>query len=229
MSQTLVLRGGTVFDGLGSPGVVGGVVLADGVIRAVASGAGHDEAGARTVDCTGQYVAPGFVDAHSHSDMVPLMDDAQPFKLLQGVTTEVAGNCGFSFAPLDHASAAVVDAMYGELACNLPAPPGTFADFLDLVERHGPTNHLAYLVGHHTLRLTANGAGDELRPGAVEHMRRLAAEAFEAGAVGFSTGLISPPGCFADQAELEAIARVAGAYGRTYATHMRDEGRYVED
>ncbi|MBB5785577.1 N-acyl-D-amino-acid deacylase family protein [Jiangella mangrovi] len=229
MTDTLVLRGGTVFDGLGSPGVVADVVIADGVIRAVAPGAAAHETGARVVDCAGLYVAPGFVDAHSHSDMVPLMADAQPFKLLQGVTTEVAGNCGFSFAPLDETSAAVVDAMYGELACAIPSPPGSFAAFLDLVERHGPTNHLAYLVGHHTLRLTANGAGDELRPGAVERMQALAAEAFEAGAVGFSTGLIYPPGCFADLAELEAIARVAGAYGRTYATHMRDEGRHVEE
>ena len=233
MTDTLVLRGGTVYDGLGSPGVVADVVIADGVIRAVgpgaASGPGSDTTGARTVDCTGLHVAPGFVDAHSHSDMVPLMDDPQPFKLLQGVTTEVAGNCGFSFAPLDQASSAVVDAMYGELACNIPSPSGSFGAFLDLVEQHGPTNHLAYLVGHHTLRLTANGAGDELRPGALERMQELAAEAFRAGAVGFSTGLIYPPGCFADRAELEAIARVAGAYGRTYATHMRDEGRYVED
>ncbi|SDT48625.1 amidohydrolase family protein [Jiangella sp. DSM 45060] len=229
MSETLVLRGGTVFDGLGSPGLQADVVVADGVVRAVAPGAGAAETGARVLDCTGLHVTPGFVDAHSHSDMVPLMDDPQPFKLLQGVTTEVAGNCGFSFAPLDEASAAVVRELYGELGCDIAPPPGSFADFLDLVERHGPTNHLAYLVGHHTLRLTANGAGDELRPGAVEQMRRLAAEAFEAGAVGFSTGLIYPPGCFADQAELEAIAQVAGAYGRTYATHMRDEGRFVED
>ncbi|WP_116952823.1 N-acyl-D-amino-acid deacylase family protein [Jiangella endophytica] len=229
MSETLVLRGGTVFDGLGSPGAPADVVVADGVIRAVAPGAAVDETGARVVDCTGRYVAPGFVDAHSHSDMVPLMDDPQPFKLLQGVTTEVAGNCGFSFAPLDDDSAAIVQAMYGELGCDIPPPSGSFGAFLERVERHGPTNHLAYLVGHHTLRLTANGAGDELRPGAVEHMQRLAAEAFEAGAVGFSTGLIYPPGCFAERPELEAIARVAGAYGRTYATHMRDEGRYVED
>ncbi|RIQ12046.1 N-acyl-D-amino-acid deacylase family protein [Jiangella rhizosphaerae] len=229
MSDTLVLRGGTVFDGLGSPGAVADVVIAGGVIRAVGDAREHHATGARVVDCDGLYVAPGFVDAHSHSDMVPLMDDPQPFKLLQGVTTEVAGNCGFSFAPLDEASAAVVQEMYGELGCDIPPPPGSFAAFLDLVEKHGPTNHLAYLVGHHTLRLTANGAGDELRPGAVEHMQRLAAEAFEAGAVGFSTGLIYPPGCFAGRAELEAIARVAGAYGRTYATHMRDEGRYVED
>lgn len=230
MTDTLVLRGGTVFDGLGSPGAVADVVVADGVIRTIGAAAGDDvPAGARVVDCAGRYVAPGFVDAHSHSDMVPLMDDAQPFKLLQGVTTEVAGNCGFSFAPLDVASSAVVQEMYGELGCEIPPPPGSFADFLDLVAQAGPTNHLAYLVGHHTLRLTANGAGDELRPGAVERMQELAAEAFEAGAVGFSTGLIYPPGCFADRAELEAIARVAGAYGRTYATHMRDEGRFVED
>ncbi|HEU5161212.1 MAG TPA: amidohydrolase family protein [Streptosporangiaceae bacterium] len=228
-SELLLLRGGTVFDGLGSPGVVADVVVQDGLIREIVPAGSEAPAHARVVDCDGLYVAPGFVDAHSHSDMVPLMDEPQPFKLLQGVTTEVAGNCGFSFAPLTDESAAVVRDMYAELAAGVDVRAGSFGAFLDVVEASGPTNHLAYLVGHHTLRLTANGAGDELRPGAIDEMRRLAAEAFEAGAVGFSTGLIYPPGCFAGLDELTEIARVAGAYGRTYATHMRDEGRYVED
>ncbi|TDE00056.1 D-aminoacylase [Jiangella asiatica] len=225
----MVLSGGTVFDGLGSPGTVADVVVENGAVRAIEPAGSHRPTGVRVIDCDGLYVAPGFVDAHSHSDMVPLMDQPQPFKLLQGVTTEIAGNCGFSFAPLTDESAAVVRAMYAELACGVDVGAGSFAEFLDQVEKSGPTNHLAYLVGHHTLRVTANGAGDELRPGAVDEMCRLAAEAFEAGAVGFSTGLIYPPGCFADQAEVMRIARVAGAYGRTYATHMRDEGRFVED
>ncbi|WP_205856962.1 N-acyl-D-amino-acid deacylase family protein, partial [Phytoactinopolyspora endophytica] len=226
MAQTLVLRGGIVFDGLGSPGKTGDVIVADGRISEVGD---VDVAGAREIACDGLFVTPGFVDAHSHSDIVPLMDDPQPFKLLQGVTTEIAGNCGFSFAPVTGDSAELVRSMYEGLACGVDVTPASFAELLATVERHGPTNHMAFLVGHHTLRLAANGADDVLRPGAIAEMRRQAAEAFEAGAVGFSTGLIYPPGCFAQSDELAEIARVAGAYGRVFATHMRDEGQYVED
>ncbi|NED96268.1 D-aminoacylase [Phytoactinopolyspora alkaliphila] len=225
MTDTLVLRAGTVFDGLGSAASTADVLVEDGRIREI--GQVPVPGGARVIDCDGLFVAPGFVDAHSHSDLVPLMDHAQPFKLLQGVTTEIAGNCGFSFAPLTGASADLVRSMYDELACGVEVKPASFAGFLDTVERHRPTNHMAFLVGHHTLRLTANGAGDHLKPGALAEMRRLAAESFEAGAVGFSTGLIYPPGCFAARDELEELARVAGVYGRVYATHMRDEGQFV--
>ncbi|NDL58887.1 N-acyl-D-amino-acid deacylase family protein [Phytoactinopolyspora mesophila] len=226
MTDRLVLRGGTVFDGLGTPGRRGDVLVEGGKVRDIGA---VEAAGAREIDCDGLYVTPGFIDAHSHSDLVPGMDEPQPFKLFQGVTTEIAGNCGFSFAPLTPDSAVVVREMFGELAGGVEVPVGSFAEFLDTAQRDGPTNHMAYLVGHHTLRLSANGADEELRPGAVETMRDLAAEAFEAGAVGFSTGLIYPPGCFADRAEVEQIARVAGVYGRIYATHMRDEGRFLED
>ncbi|NEE02753.1 N-acyl-D-amino-acid deacylase family protein [Phytoactinopolyspora halotolerans] len=227
MTQTVVLRGGTVFDGLGSPGSVGDVLVADGRIGAV--GDLGDVAGAREIDCAGLFVAPGFIDAHSHSDVVPFMPDPQPFKLLQGVTAEIAGNCGFSFAPVTSDSAQLVESMYEGLACGTDVVSASFAQFLTRVEGRGLTNHMAFLVGHHTLRLAANGADDELRPGALTQMCRQAAEAFDAGAVGFSTGLIYPPGCFAQYSELAAIAQVAGAYGRVYATHMRDEGEYVED
>ncbi|WP_166353084.1 N-acyl-D-amino-acid deacylase family protein [Phytoactinopolyspora limicola] len=227
MTDQVILRGGTVFDGLGSPGRRADVEVRSGRVARIGQVAAG--AGAREVDCDGLYVAPGFVDAHSHSDVVPAMDEPQPFKLLQGVTTEVAGNCGFSFAPLTEESADLVREMFDELAGGADVFPGSFAAFLDVMQQRGPTNHMAYLVGHHTLRLTANGAGDELLPGAMDRMKELAAEAFEAGAVGFSTGLIYPPGCFAGQAEIEEIARVAGVYGRTYATHMRDEGRFLEN
>ncbi|GAA4729215.1 N-acyl-D-amino-acid deacylase family protein [Phytohabitans rumicis] len=222
----IVLRGGTVFDGLGAPGVRADVLVADGVIREV----GDVPAAAREIDCTGRYVAPGFVDAHAHSDLVPLLPDPQPFKLLQGVTTEINGNCGMSFAPATPSSAPVLAATYGQMLAG-PAPivPSTFAELLDRVGRAGPTNHVAYLVGHHALRLAANGPDADLRPGAAEEMARLAAEAFEAGALGFSTGLIYPPGSFAGVDELTGLAKVAARYGAVYATHMRDEGRHVEE
>jgi N-acyl-D-amino-acid deacylase len=221
----LLLQGGTVFDGLGGPGRVADVAVVDG--RVVAVG-GDPPAGLRRIDCDGLAVAPGFVDTHAHSDLVHLLDQPQPFKLLQGVTTEVVGNCGLSFAPLDAASAEVAATLWGGLAGGVPVEPAGFAELADRLDRAGPANNLALLVGHGTLRLTANGLEERLAPGAAARMAALAAEAFRAGAVGLSSGLIYVPGSYADTAELVALARVAAAHGAAYATHLRDEGAHLE-
>ncbi|MFC4122130.1 N-acyl-D-amino-acid deacylase family protein [Nonomuraea zeae] len=177
---------------------------------------GDDIVGARRViDVTGLAVAPGFVDAHAHSDLVPLMAEAQPFKLLQGVTTEVNGNCGFSYAP---------DASALEELTGAEVPDWTFADYLAAVEAAGPVNHVATLVGHSTLRGAVAGFAERLREGDLARMCDLAVAAFEAGACGLSSGLIYPPGSYAGIDELVALARVAHGYGVPYTTHMRDEG-----
>src|SRR5690606_28129173 len=208
----LLLRGGTVHDGLGSPGVTADVAVGGGRVVAV----GRDLGPARRVlDVTGLYVTPGFVDAHAHSDLVPLMPRPQPFKLFQGVTTEINGNCGYSYAP----DATRLEELTGERV-----PDWTFAEYLAAIEAAGPVNHVATLVGHSTLRGAVAGFRPELRPGELERMRELAAEAFEAGACGLSSGLIYPPGSWADTDELVELARVAHAFGVPYTTHMRDEG-----
>jgi N-acyl-D-amino-acid deacylase len=223
-SDGLLLRGGTVFDGLGGPGRVADVAVAGG--RVVAVG-GDPPAGLRRVDCDGLYVTPGFVDTHAHSDLVHLLEEPQPFKLLQGVTTEVVGNCGLTFAPLDPASAEVAATLWSGLAGGVPIRPSGFAELACRLDAAGPANNLALLVGHGTLRLTANGLEERLRPGAAARMAALAAEAFEAGAVGLSSGLIYVPGSYADTGELVALARVAARYGAVYATHLRDEGAHL--
>jgi N-acyl-D-amino-acid deacylase len=220
----LLLTGGTVFDGLGAPGRVADVAVAGG--RVVAVG-GDAPAGLRRVDCDGLYVTPGFVDTHAHSDLVHLLDDPQPFKLLQGVTTEVVGNCGLSFAPLDPPAAEAAATLWSSLAGGVPIEPSGFAELAARLEAAAPVNNLALLVGHGTLRLTANGLEERLRPGAAARMAALAAAAFEAGAVGLSSGLIYVPGSYADTAELVALARVAARYGAVYATHLRDEGAHL--
>ena len=223
---TLLLRGGTVHDGLGSPGRVADVLVAGDRVAAVAERI--DSPAAQTLDCDSLIVCPGFIDVHAHSDAIPLMDEPQPFKLLQGVTTEVGGNCGISMAPLDAGSLAEFTELYGELAPAGRLRSGSFAAFLDRLEAVGVTTNLALLVGHNTLRLTANGMDAELRPGALETMRALAAEAFEAGAIGLSSGLIYVPGTYATTDEVVTLAGVAGDHGRLYTTHMRDEGAAVE-
>src|SRR5512133_2491879 len=227
MTRTgLLLQGGTVYDGLGGPGRVADVAVAGG--RVVGVG-GDAPAGLRAIDCAGLAVAPGFVDTHAHSDLVHLLDQPQPFKLLQGVTTEVVGNCGLTFAPLDAASAEVAATLWSGLAGGVPIEPAGFGELADRLDRAGPANNLALLVGHGTLRLTANGLEERLRPGAAARMAALAAEAFQAGAVGLSSGLIYVPGSYADTSELVALARVAAAYGAIYATHMRNEGAHLEE
>jgi N-acyl-D-amino-acid deacylase len=216
----LLLRGGTVHDGLGSRGIRADVAVSGDRVVAVGTELG---AARRVLDVDGLAVAPGFLDAHSHSDLVPFLADPQPFKLQQGVTTEVVGNCGFSFAPLSPAAVEVAGLLFRELTGDAGVRPRDFAGYLDEAQAAGPTNHLTPLVGHNTLRITANGMDEMLLPGALDEMCRLADEAFAAGAVGLSSGLIYPPGCFGDTAELVALARVAHRWNRPYTTHMRNE------
>ncbi|WP_155389439.1 N-acyl-D-amino-acid deacylase family protein [Catellatospora paridis] len=216
----LVLRGGTVYDGLGGPGAAADVAVTGDRVVAVGADLGPAR---REIDVTGLAVAPGFIDAHSHSDPVPLMPEPQPFKLFQGVTTEIVGNCGFSFAPLDDATIEATGPLFAELAGGVPVVPRDFAGYLADIAAAGPTNHIAALVGHNTLRAYANGMDERLRPGALEQMCRLADDAFAAGAVGLSSGLIYPPGSYGDTAELVALARVAHRWNRPYTTHMRNE------
>ncbi len=217
----LVIAGGFVHDGLGSPGHRADVAIEGHRVVAVGSDLGPAR---RTIDARERFVAPGFVDAHSHSDALPMMSEPQPFKLLQGVTTEIVGNCGFSVAPLDGASAAYAEEAWGDLFPGVAVDAGSFADYMSRVDAAGPTNNIAALVGHGTLRLTANGTRRELSDGALVAMGALAEEAFRAGAVGLSTGLIYVPATYAETDEIVTLARIAARWRRPYATHMRDEG-----
>ncbi|MFI6818387.1 amidohydrolase family protein [Nonomuraea sp. NPDC050328] len=210
----LILTGGQVHDGFGNPPVTADVAVSGGRVTAVGTGLGPAR---RTLDADGLVVAPGFLDPHSHSDAVPFLPEAQPFKLYQGVTTEIVGNCGFTMAPTDPATAGLAPISIGARTF------ATFGDYLDAAEAAGPSNHLAALVGHNTLRLAAAGMARELPPGALERMCALAEEAFEAGAVGLSSGLEYVPGAYAGRAELIALARVARRHGGVYATHSRSE------
>lgn len=222
----LLITGGTVHDGLGSAGRTADVAIVGDRIVAIGRGLGPAR---RTIDAAGLEVTPGFIDAHSHSDGVPFMDEPQPFKLLQGVTSEIVGNCGFSLAPLNEGASEHAREAWGELYPGFEPEPMSFADFMERAAAAGPTNNLAALVGHGTLRLCANGTNREASPEAIAKMQELAEEAMAAGAIGLSSGLIYVPGTYSDTDELAAVATVAGRWGRPYTTHMRNEGDRVVD
>lgn len=203
----LVLRGGTLVDGLGGAPFAGDLALAGDRIAAVAPAGALDAGAARVVDVAGRVVCPGFVDLHSHSDWSLLACPSADSRIRQGITTEITGNCGASAAP------ATVDGAERDLA----------AWFGELEAKRVAVN-VALLVGQGTLRERAMGAVD--RPATAAELARMSAElaaAMDAGAIGLSTGLEYVPGIFTPTAEIEALARVVARRGGLYASHMRNE------
>jgi N-acyl-D-amino-acid deacylase len=214
----LVIRGGTVYDGTGAPGVRADVAVRGDRIAAVDVIA---ERGAAELDASGLAVAPGFIDVHSHDDYAVVLDPLIPFKVMQGVTTDIVGNCGSGVAPFQ-AGLARFSRLHPGAA---PAPWEGYAGYLARIDEAGPSLNVAVLIGHGTLRSSAMGSAQ--RPPTGEELGRMRAwvrEGVEAGAVGLSTGLIYEPGRYAATEEVIALARELGPQGGLYATHMRNEG-----
>jgi N-acyl-D-aspartate/D-glutamate deacylase len=204
-------------------------VLVDGERIARVCGAGDlPTAGAQVVRGTGLVLAPGFIDVHSHADNAALLDEPDLSKILQGVTTEVVGNCGFTLAPRGE-TAPALDALLQRIFPEMAADWGTFAELYRTLDARGYVTNMAPLAGHHALRIQAMGMSDAA-PDPAQQSRMAAglAEAMEAGAFGLSTGLIYPPGLFSDTDELVQLAGTLPPHG-IYATHMRGEGRNLAD
>jgi len=220
----LAIRGGLLLDGSGSPGSVGDVAIRDGRIAAI----GPELAGAaeRTIDATGLAVAPGFIDIKTHSDFTLPINPKAESKVRQGVTTEIIGHCGYSVAPVLPGKAEMLRDYLSPSAPWLPFRETTFAEYLD---GFPPTAvNAGMLVGHNTLRLMAMGM--QARPphaAELAHMAALTEEALTAGSLGLSSGLFTPPGCYAETAELAALGKIVARHGGGYFTHLRDEANNV--
>jgi N-acyl-D-aspartate/D-glutamate deacylase len=228
MAWSVLIRHGLVIDGSGAPGVSADVAVEGGRVAAVAPFLrGEAE---RTIDAAGHYVAPGFIDAHSHSDLFYLGCPAAESKLRQGCTTEVVGMCSFSPAPVHPARRPAVRAWAGGLGARLDPAWETFGQYLDVLRAARPSINIAHLVGHGALRLAAIGADG--RPATAEEVRAmegLLADALEAGAFGYSTGLVYPPSAYASTEELIALARSMARRGGLYFSHVRGEAATLEE
>jgi N-acyl-D-aspartate/D-glutamate deacylase len=218
----LILRGGRVLDGTGNVDVLADVAVEGGRIAAVGR-LGSAEA-REIVDVTGLTVCPGFVDPHCHSDALPFSDDPLPAKILQGVTTEVNGNCGSTAFPLVPERAELLKEHHAGIFADMPWDWLRAGEYFDSLERAGPVSNIAPLVGHGALRVAAFGF--ENRPPTDDEltlMQRLLAESLEDGAVGLSSGLIYSPGFYSQTPELIALAEVMRGSGRPYCSHVRGE------
>jgi N-acyl-D-aspartate/D-glutamate deacylase len=219
----VVIRGARIFDGTGAAPVIGDLAVRGDRIAAVGEVEGE---AAHEIDARGLALAPGFIDVHSHDDFAVLATPAMDFKLMQGVTTEVIGNCGMGAAPYE-AVREHFGTFFGDAA--IPGWKG-YRGYLEVVERAPPSLNVAILAGHNTLRAAVMGMArraptqDEQRA-----MRDLVREALEAGAVGLSTGLIYEPGRHCATEEVIELARDVAAAGGVYATHMRNEASGLLD
>jgi N-acyl-D-amino-acid deacylase len=217
----LLIRGGTVVDGTGSPGRPADVGVLGDRILAIGDLASADGA-ARVVAARGKVVTPGFIDPHGHSDGSLFLDGSMASHLWQGFTTQLSGNCGETLAPISDAGREVV-----ALALRpneLVARWRTFGEYLDVVEEERLGPNVAFLVGHGTVRAAVMGSEGRLATDAErEAMVREVDAAMDAGAIGLSSGLIYAPGVHADATELRALATAAARRGGLYATHMRNE------
>ena len=221
----LLIKNGRIFDGTGSPPYAADIASVSGEIVAIGS---LDGEAANTVDAGGLAVSPGFIDLHTHSDMSFLLDSTAQSKVRQGVTLELAGNCGSSFcAPLQGAAEEMLQSRVSQYTDAFAVTWDDFNGYLNALNAAGSTLNLAVQVGHATVRSCVLGLEDRAPNGEeLDRMKLLVADSLDAGAMGFSTGLFYAPGNYARLEEVIELAAVAAERGKVYSTHMRDEGSH---
>ncbi|GGY91110.1 N-acyl-D-amino-acid deacylase family protein [Streptomyces poonensis] len=234
--EDLVIRDAEVVDGSGADSYRADVVVDDGRIvsivkEAAAAGCQRPDA-MRELDAEGLVLSPGFIDMHAHSDLALLRDPDHSAKAAQGVTLEVIGQDGLSYAPVDDRTLAEVRRAitgwngYGD---DIDFTWRTVGEYLDRLDHgfggEGIAVNAAYLIPQGTVRMLAMGWEDrEPTPAELDRMRQLVAEGMEQGAVGMSSGLTYTPGMYAKDAELTELCRVVGERGGYYCPHHRSYG-----
>ncbi|MBP2387633.1 N-acyl-D-amino-acid deacylase family protein [Paeniglutamicibacter kerguelensis] len=227
--QPTVITHTRVIDGSGAPAYLGDVVLEHGKITAILPPGGYPDATGttRVIDGAGLITSPGFIDMHGHSELQILLHPEHPAKLTQGVTTEVFGQDGLSYAPVDDAT---LGAMRQKLAgwngnpSDLEYSWRTVGEYLDRLDA-GIGVNAAYLLPQGTIRALAMGLGPgDPTPEQLSAQVKLVADGMEQGAVGLSSGLTYTPGMYAGEAELARLCATVAAYGGYYAPHHRSYG-----
>lgn len=225
--ERILLKNGTIYDGLGNPPVNADVLMGDKRILKIGKVA--KEEGDRVIDAAGKIVCPGFVDIHRHCDAKPLNDPAfGERELAQGITTVVVGNCGISLTPCppeDERAKEMYDfdeAVLGPVTLDMPR---TYEGYLDALQNTGLPLNVASMIGTGSVKITVKGFSDT--PYTREELdaaRNLIEDAMKRGAVGVSLGIMYIPECYSKTEEFAYILKPVGDCGRVITTHIRGEG-----
>lgn len=229
MVLDLLLTQARVVDGTGSPWFRGSVGIADGQIDLVTAESHPDRAAETILNLNDFALAPGFIDAHSHSDLLPFNPVQFEPKLRQGVTTEVVGQDGLSLAPIDPKKGREWSWYLQSLLGEVDDGPGTWETtekYLDAIDHADPPANVAMLVGHGTIRNQVMGMTDRTATDSeLEEMSALVSRALDEGAVGFSTGLEYSPHRHANKKEIRQLVSQLAPYGRPFVAHIRSYSR----
>jgi N-acyl-D-aspartate/D-glutamate deacylase len=213
-----IIGNGRVVDGTGNPWFKADVAIREGRIAKIGN-CSSDQAD-RVIDAAGHVVTPGFIDLHQHGEIHLIINPNAESLVRQGITTMVGGNCGWSAAPISSKNRHLVHSPWWPK--EIKPEWETFKGFFKIYERQGVAINVANYVGHGWVRGAVMGwearlaTRDEL-----EEMKAHVAEAMEDGAIGFSSGLTYPPGCWSDTNEVVELCKVAAKYGGIYSTHDR--------
>lgn len=220
-----LIKNASVYDGLSVLEKKSVIAIKGDAITVL--GGGEEPAARQVIDAEGLVLAPGFIDAHTHSDFNPLVYPDLPNKVMQGVTTEVTGNCGMSAAPVLNAHEGEVHQVWAREGVAIPEQLawGTFERYAAAMRRAGLlTNHVS-LIGHGNLRGAVMGfEARKPTPGELKAMKKILAQAMEEGAAGLSFGLVYLPGIYADSEEIAALCEEVRKHNGVCAFHIRSEG-----
>ncbi|KAK5166675.1 uncharacterized protein LTR77_008219 [Saxophila tyrrhenica] len=233
----IVFVNATVIDGSGSDRYEANVLVREGRIEQISTGSAlptPNRSNARIVDCeAGKYVlSPGFIDMHAHSDLSLLHTPSHEAKITQGCTTEVLGQDGISYSPVNDTTLSRIRKQIAGWNGNPTDPPDFFdrwrsvKEYLDVLDLEKIATNAAYLVPQGNLRILVKGwDSSPCSPSEMEEMKEILSKALEEGAVGMSSGLTYVPGMFADNDELANLCEVVKQYGGYYCPHHRSYGK----
>jgi len=225
----IVIKNGLIVDGTGKPAYRAELGIADGRIVKIETDLNNEAM--EVIDASGLVVAPGFIDVHSHNDLVPFMDNKlKNVKLLQGVTTELVGQCGLGVVPCVEGENGIwknyVRGVVGDTS-----PTWSFkdaGDYMQQISHQGLKNNYAMLVSHGAIKTSVMGF-DNGEPSSLQldKMCSLVADAMEAGAYGMSLGLQYMPGVFSTKTELVELCKVVKAHDGIVMVHLRNHDNSI--
>lgn len=222
----LLIQNGFLIDGSGSPGIHADLAVQQGKIAQIRRNI--RQPAAQVINADGLVVAPGFIDSHSHDDLILACDPAFAHKLEQGITTQIVGMCGFSNAPISDQFLQEGVRTNQNLMHTGLAPDNThlrlFSEYMDYVQQMCTGTNILGYVGHNTVRIAVMGY-ENSPPTArqLEKMQYYVEDAMRAGALGISLGLFYAPGAYSQTQEAIALCQVAAQYGGSLSLHMRHE------
>ena len=226
MNFDIIVRKGKIVDGAGNPAYLGDIATKDGKVAKI--GIKISGNAKREIDASNMIVCPGFIDMHSHTDVILPIYSGMDAAVHQGITTAVVGMCGDGLAPVPIDKIALFKELFKIPAVgNIPITWNSYSEYLDEMEKLKISANVVFVLGFETVRI-AGGPGFENRSPTneeLENMKQYVAEAMEAGAFGMSTGLIYAPQVFAKTSELIELAKVVSQYNGLYFSHIRDEGK----